>query len=391
MSNIEIDKINNVVIQKQHLTDETKGDSLVSTVKDIGGLHSTSPTTPYLSLFARMKKFERTDLENELYKKKTLGKIRYVRTTVHILPKDFISTAFAATKATTEPKSVAYSKFLGVSEKQYKDTSQRIVSLLKIKGGKTVKQIKEQLHTTLNVSPIVNLMCDQGILIRGAPEKGWKSNLHTYHLLSEYFPNIKLDELNEEEAKRKVVEKYISCFGPVTEIDISWWTSFTKSQIKQILNELNDKVIQITDSASGIYIMLSEQVNTLISANQIKEDTVNLLPGLDPYVMGYKERDRYLDSKNYNYIFDSAGNAASTILLNGKIVGIWDAYEKPNNIIKLFLFEDIKNKVLEQIRLSAKRVGKFMLAKEAQIKECDSMTPLTRRTAGGVMTPLKDS
>jgi len=31
-----------------------------------------------------------------------------------------------------------------------------------------------------------------------------------------------------------------------------------------------------------------------------------------------------------------------------------------------------------------------MLGKEIQVKECDNMIPLTKRTAGGFMSPLKD-
>ena len=107
--------------------------------------------------------------------------------------------------------------------------------------------------------------------------------------------------------------------------------------------------------------------------------------------MGYKERDRYLDSKNYNYIFDRAGNATSTILLNGETIGVWDVYEKPSPIVKLFLFEGVQNEVLKDIHSMAKKIGKFIMEKEVQIKECDSMTPLTRRKAGGVMSPLKDN
>jgi len=37
----------------------------------------------------------------------------------------------------------------------------------------------------------------------------------------------------------------------------------------------------------------------------------------------------------------------------------------------------------------AKKIGKFIVEREVQIKECDSMVPLTLRTAGGVMAPLK--
>jgi len=392
MPHVELNKINSYLIRKQHLTDEARGGDLVKVVRDIGGLHATSPTTPYLSLLARMREFEKEDLEKELYMKRTLGKIRYVRNTMYVLTRQFIPTAFAATRKMAEPKSEAYSKFLGISEKEYKLISKRIIELLRGKGGKTTKSIKEELGSKLNISPIVNLMCDQGLLIRGAPQKGWKSNLHTYHLFNEYFSNIRLDRVGEADARRMVVEVYISTFGPVTETDIAWWTGFPQSQISQIINDLKDKVAHVETSAAGDdYLVSSQQIDSLMSMRPIRRNVANLLPRLDPYVISYKERDRYLDSENHHYVFDPAGNATSTILLNGETVGIWDVCEKVSPLIKLFLFERVPKRMLKDIHVIAKRTGKFIMEKEVQIKECDSMTSLTHRTAGGFMSPLKDS
>lgn len=89
------------------MTGEKADKSIVETVRAIGGLHATNATTPYLSLFARCENFRREQFDAELYVKRNLGKIRYVRTTVHVLPKDMIPTAFAATKMITEPASPA--------------------------------------------------------------------------------------------------------------------------------------------------------------------------------------------------------------------------------------------------------------------------------------------
>jgi len=37
----------------------------------------------------------------------------------------------------------------------------------------------------------------------------------------------------------------------------------------------------------------------------------------------------------------------------------------------------------------AQKIGRFIADKEVTVKECDSMIPLKRRTAGGFMSPLK--
>jgi len=63
-------RMNSFVLQKQKLIDDRPGEDIVQIVKDIGGLHATSPTTPYLSLFARVKNFEREHLDTELYEKR---------------------------------------------------------------------------------------------------------------------------------------------------------------------------------------------------------------------------------------------------------------------------------------------------------------------------------
>ena len=43
--------------------------------------------------------------------------------------------------------------------------------------------------------------------------------------------------------------------------------------------------------------------------------------------MGYKERARYLDPDVTDYVFDADGNATSTILVDGRAAGVWDASE----------------------------------------------------------------
>jgi hypothetical protein len=382
-------KINKFVLHKQRLTGEKADASLVETVRATGGLHATSPTTPYLSLFARRKNFRRDQLDAELYTKRNLGKIRYVRKTVYVLPRDMIPTALAATRMMTEPASQAYAKFLGITQKRYATMSRQIMEILKDKGGLTVKQIRQQLQTTLNVSPVVNLMCDQGLLVRGAPEKSWKSNMHTYHLLNEYFPDLKLNSVNEEDAKKTVVRQYLASFAPVTENDVSWWTGFTKSQVRQLLEELRKEISHITVSGMNKdFIVPSQEVAALVAMEATGKHVVNLLPSLDPYLMGFKDRERYLDSARYDYVFDRGGNAAATILVDGRVIGVWD-FEDP--FVKVFLFNRIEADVLEEVQCKAKSVGAFISGKEVKIKECTSMVPLVQRTAGGVMSPLKGS
>jgi len=121
-----------------------------------------------------------------------------------------------------------------------------------------------------------------------------------------------------------------------------------------------------------------------------RKKNVNLLPVLDPYIMGYEERERYLDPKYYDNVFDFNGNAAPTILIDGRVVGVWDFMDDAKPLVRVFFFEDVERDALKEIHVKALGIGKFISGKEVQIKKCDSMVPLTRRTAGGYMSPLKE-
>jgi len=57
MYQLNRNRINKYLLHKQHLLPESKSDSIIQIAKDLCGLHATCPTTPYLSLFARMNDF----------------------------------------------------------------------------------------------------------------------------------------------------------------------------------------------------------------------------------------------------------------------------------------------------------------------------------------------
>ena len=116
-STIDLNSVNRFLLHKQHLTDESKTEDIVQIARDIYGLHATNPTTPYVSLFARARDFTRDKLDEELYVKRTLGKIRCVRTTVHVLPRETIPIAFAATRGIVEPNSEDFLQYTGVTKR----------------------------------------------------------------------------------------------------------------------------------------------------------------------------------------------------------------------------------------------------------------------------------
>lgn len=381
MIDLNLNRINRFVLRKQHLADDSRIDDIVQIVKHVSGLHATGSTVPYLSLFARTRNFAKEYLDEELYAKRNLGKIRCMRGTLYILTREMMPIAYTATRKVNEKLSKRYAEFRGISSRKYKEVSKSILDILKGREM-TASEIKRTLKTQLDVSAILYLMCDQGLLIRSRPRK--------YSLFHEYFPDIDLTKTNETEAIIRLVQNYLSSFGPVTENDIAWWIRLGKTKVREALNDIQEQIVRVKISnLKGNFIMLRSDENLIKKQAPSKKRTINLLPNLDPYLMGYRERERYLNYEDYEKVFDRSGNATSTILLDGRVVGVWDFTKNVEPLVKIFLFEEVEESVLTEIYLKAQEIGKFITDKKVQIKECHSMIPLTHRTAGGVMSPLK--
>jgi len=390
MEDISIDDINKFVLNKQHLTNNSKIDNLLQVTEDLCGLHATGTMEPYLTLFARASSFKKEDLENELYINKTLGRIRGIRKTLFILTKEMIPIIYSATKHLIEKLFEKYLNYRDISSEDYKKLSKEILNLLSQKEMST-SEIKKALNSQKDIGAIVSVMCDEMVIIRTNPIKSWKDRRIRYASFKENFPEININRYNEEEALKILVKNYLQSYGPSTENDIVWWTGINKSKIRRALDQFRDEITPIKVShLNHEFLILQTDIEKINSLTSVRDNTINFLPQLDPYLMGYKDRERYIEINNYEYVFDRSGNITATILLDGRIIGVWDVTEKPSPIIKLLFFSKIDENVMDKAYKEAYRIGEFIVEKEIHIKECKQMIPLTKRTAGGFMTPLKD-
>lgn len=390
MKNLSLDVANLLILKKQYLTEDTKNDNILQITDDLCGLHATETIVPYLTLFARTVHFEKEDLDTHLFIEKNLGKIRGMRKTLFIETKKMIPIVHNSIKSQTNKRDEQYLEMREISIDEYNTLSNQILDIL-INKEMSTTEIKNVLSSQKNIVAMISVMCDKMLLIRGKPIKSWKDRRNLYAPFDNYFPNINLNKYNQEEAINLLIQKYIKSYGPVTLNDITWWLQVNKYQAKKVLLSLEGQTEPLKiDTLDLDYIICKDDIIKMMESNSQTKKIINFLPRLDPYLMGYKDRERYVHLKDYEYIFDRSGNATSTILSNGRVIGIWDEVEKPVPLLKLFLFKKTTEDVLEKILVEGKKIGKFITKRDVDIKICEEMIPLTKRTMGGFMSPLKD-
>jgi hypothetical protein len=385
----DLSVVNRFLLHKQHLYPETKTGDAVRVARDTAGLHATYATTPYLSVWARSPGAPPEALSRELEERRTLARIRCIRGTIYIQPRDWIAAFQAATRRRNLLQTTAYTRRAGVSEREYSSVSSEVASLL-VGSPKTAASLRRALGFAGDLSAVLYRMCDEGTLLREAPEKGWRDRSLRYALFRETFPEIDLDKIDGSAAILAVVTQYLRCFGPATEQDVVWWTGSGRGQIKAALNGLGTRIVQVGlgEEGRGAWL-LEEDVEALSNRRRDSEAVVNLLPTLDGYLMGYRERDRYLRPEHAGVVFDRSGNVTSTVLADGRIVGVWDGEEAEEPLVKLHFLVRVSEEVRRAAVQQARELGRFLFGRDAGVAFCEAMVPLTRRPAGSVMAPLK--
>jgi hypothetical protein len=202
-------------------------------------------------------------------------------------------------------------------------------------------------------SRLVGDMCMRGLLVRTRPRGTWRSSLYEYAVLSDWLPGVDLESVTQDEARVWLVRRYLAAFGPATADDVQWWTGLTKGETQQALETIASEVTWVAiEDLDAEHLMLADDAERLRDFAAPDAPYVFLLPSLDPYIMGYSERRRFLTPEHRKKVFDRAGNAVPTVWVDGRVVGVWGQHKDGRVFYELFeLVSDAEQALLaEEVR-----------------------------------------
>jgi len=367
MEQFDILTLNAYLAHKQHLHPGSRLGDPCQVTRDIVGLHATAATGPYLSLWARMVNFRREMLEDALYERRKLVKVLCMRVTLHVVPSDEVPFFLQACQTYIERRTPPRFRGGGLlvqaglcQEQEANDAlaqlHDRVLGVLAERGPSTTQEIAEtvpELQTKIRHdvgkpyegefsigTRLVSNMCAQGLLIRTRVRGTWRSNLYEYALLADWLPNADLKSVTPQEAQAWLVRRYLAAFGPATLDDVQWWTGFNKTDTKKASGALKPEVMEVAIQKLGDpYLMLADDAEQVAEFVAPDGPFASLLPSLDPYIMGYRDRRRFLAEKYRPKLFDRAGNSVPTVLVNGRVVGAWG--QQKDRSIRCHLLEEI--------------------------------------------------
>jgi hypothetical protein len=382
---VDATRVNAYVSYKQHLATDARGDDVPQVVRDIVALHSTSSATPYLTLWARVKGFQRSMLEDELYEQRRLARVLCMRNTVHVIPSEdlpcfyqtyqgrpkvadrrmmpehlLVMAGLSDEAGAPEVKRQLDSAILAFLDKHGPADARAINRAVPELQAKVRHDVGKPYEGQFSIGGrLIRSLCSEGLLIRARPRGTWRSSQYQYAVLAAWLPEIDLGSVSWEEAQACLVQRYLAAFGPATVEDVVWWTGLNKGEIEATLAAQGDGLQRVEIQGwPNSYLMLAEDARRLRAFRPARECGSYLLPALDPLIMGYCNRDRFLAPSWRRHVFDRAGNAVPTVWKEGRVVGAWG--QRKDGGVVYGLFEPIGQEAEAQIDQQARRLEDFL-------------------------------
>jgi hypothetical protein len=181
---------------------------------------------------------------------------------------------------------------------------------------------------TVGVSTrVLFLLATEGLIVRARPLGSWTSGQYRWTTIESWLGGS-LVEIDQAEACAELLARYLRTFGPATMTDLRWWTGWSAKLSATTLGAVGAVELALDD---GVGYVLPGDLGPVDEA----DPWVALLPGLDPTVMGWKERAWYLGD-HASDLFDRNGNAGPTVWANGRVVGAWGQTEQGEIVVELF-------------------------------------------------------
>jgi hypothetical protein len=138
----------------------------------------------------------------------------------------------------------------------------------------------------------------------------------TFVLLDEWVPQAR--QLAREEALAELAQRYFSSHGPATVHDFANWAGLTLADARQGLEAVQPALVSEKVEDKTYWLAAGE---TVAASNA---GTVQLLPGFDEYLLGYKDRQAVLAAEHAAKVVPGGnGVFKPMVVVDGQIVGTW--------------------------------------------------------------------
>jgi hypothetical protein len=277
----------------------------------------------------------------EAFNKGDILRTHVLRPTWHFVAPENIRWMLALSAERIKSSARSRDRDLDITEELYDEINRLFRKMLKGKQltREMIGKELEKAGITVNPPRMYHFLMRaelESIICSGIPA----GKEQTYALLDDrvpFFPPVSKDE-----ALARLVRIYFTSHCPATLADFAWWSGLSMGEVRQGMEAVKTEFVK--EVIAGVSYYRTD--NALSNADT--RQSAYLLPAFDEYIISYRDRSAALTSENHSKVVSSNGVFRPTIVIDGKVAGLWKKTQSQNGSVALTFFEP-SHKPSEQV------------------------------------------
>lgn len=352
---ITLRQANRFLLKRQHLLQPTT-DPLQAVI-DACGLQAQIPSTPALSLRARVAGFALGDYDRLLQQEKSLVRTWAMRGTVHTLPTERLAQYIFLRRNGLS----GYERYLQADSAQLAAEAEIVLRLLAERPASRQELQRIALERNL-VTPerAAHLFGPWGGILHYLGRAG-----HTVHLPEEG-RDVRLVRIEEwlgaplqpepiEVLEDRVLADYLAGYGPATVQDFAHFVYIPVGRAQAIMDRAPNLAEVELEGSKRKHYLPAALLPELLAMTGEEEAPVHLLPRFDSLLLVHQVKDRFLREGDVKKVFKPAAVVDATVLVDGWVAGTWTMKQMTKTL--RFQFNPFRRTAIRPIKAAAARLA----------------------------------
>lgn len=350
-------------LQGHRLVERAPKSQLEAVVGDILGAQAQVMSYAEMQIAVRVE-CTVEDVRHALWKRKSLVKTWLWRGTLHLARSTDLPVYTGALGSYTLRSLGAWLKYLKLTEPQLNDLFDRIGAAL---NG--TPMTREELISVVGRGQTEHvrqvLRSGWGGILKPAARKGWlcfapnRGQSVTFVRPQAWLGAWR--ELDPTDAMAELARRYLRAYGPADKGDFARWCGMWSGLGKTAWSAIAGELVDVSVEGRKVQ-MLEADLKRIAGASS--RQSVQLLPGFDPYLMGHASRDHLFDKAHRWKVSRVAGWISPVLLVDGRVLGVWThELDKGRMRVEVTPFAPLKPRVVKAAKERADTIANALGAK----------------------------
>jgi len=324
-------------------------------------VHAQLFSAAELAVWARVNEVHRGDLEDYLWKNRTLVKTWGMRGTLHLFPADGYWTYVSVlAKTRTGYRTGAWQRGEGVTLVEI----ERIIALVGSPLGRSsltreeladivAREVGAHLRDRMlsGWGSLLKPAAYNGNLVFGPPRDG-----KTTFLRPDGWLKTRPEKEDYAESVKTILSGYLGAYGPATHDDFARWWGISSASGRRLFESVGEEITQVDVEGYRAW-MRGTDVDKIKKVPPV--NSVRLLPNFDSYVMGFRPRHLLVPKNRLPLVFRPQGWVSPVILVDGRAGGTWEL-QKGKTKLHAKLFTRLSQVQKSELKKEMDRLGRFL-------------------------------